>query len=101
MSACSREQLIERHLQCLLANRTLIFPHHPLLLSHSFSDGKDPRQHTIRQVFEKHGLGDVLGRPECESIFEFVDMPVGYIHPFGLSSLYGLAHMRALMGQTR
>ncbi len=86
---------------CLSANRTLRFPRHPVSLSYSFTDGKDPIRYTVRQVFEKHGLGGVLGRPECESVFEFVDMPVGPIHPFGLLSLYVLAQMQALMGQTK
>jgi len=82
----------------LLDTQTLQFPHHALMWSHSFADGKDPKQYTVRQVFERHGLGDVLGRRECESVSKFVDVPVAYIHPYGLSSLCALAQMWALMG---
>ena len=87
--------------RCLLNNRTLIFPHHALMLSHSFSDGRDPRRDTVRQLFEKHGLGDFISRPECKSILEFVNTPVGYIHPFATSSLYGLGLMLESMEQSR
>lgn len=82
----------------LLVNRPSVLSNHPQLLSYSFSDGKDPRRDTVRQVFEEHGWGDILRRPECESVFKFVDMPVGRMHPFGLMSLAGLAHMWALKG---
>lgn len=80
---------------------TLKMQNHALFWSHSFSNGKDPRQQTVRQVFENNGLGDVLNCSECDSIFKFLDMPVGYIHAFGLITLFALANMQDTLKRTK
>lgn len=87
-------QIVKQHIS---TKPTLRFPRHPLELSYSFTDGEDPIRYSVRQVFEKYGLSDILDCPECKSVFKFVDESIGPNHPFGLLSLYIFAHMRALI----